>query len=168
LGTNDDVLHGFKRIRRERVGIVTAVAEYTISWDSVCEVIDSSLVADFNEKMSKLAVAIKLSDDYDLEIHDCLIYYCGDKYSKSYKNLEQYNSALQEIINLMKVIFEKFKEKTNIHIYIDLVYSDWIEDEEKPKIILQYEDVVELTPKAKSLHDLGITFCLDTWTNDDY
>jgi hypothetical protein len=145
-------------------------AEYTVSWDDVCRVANKELVNQFNQKFDEISVALKLVGD-DLELEDCLIYHYDNTYHRfdTVEMLNKFKDKAKEISDLIQSMLDDFKEKTKIGIYIDLIYSDWIDEKESIiKIVLKYDDVVELTPQAKLLQKRDVFIDFETWSNDDY
>ena len=66
---------------------------------------------------------------------------------------------LSEMYNALMYVFRAFKEKTGVGANIEMNYGT-----DESYFYLVQDDVVELTPQAKKLQEVGIKIELERWT----
>lgn len=146
-----------------------ATSEVLIDWDEVCKVAEKELIDEFNSAFENLRVAYKLVNSYDLDLIDYFIYYCDSVYS-SIDSSDFDTFIIDELNKKMNAIIADFTEKTGISLSLEANYESLRADDHENgyMFILDWNDVMQFTPKAHKLFNSGIRFGIESWSISDY
>ena len=141
-------------------------AQYLIKVEDLEKVVPMEF-GQFKEKAEEVLVAIKLQENVNdsFSMQDIFEYCTRDDIEgcSIYNNLESdlftlLEDRLQETYDLLLLMFVAFKEKTGVSVFSEMNYET-----DKPYFYLSKDDVVELTPQAKALEQMGIPIELELW-----
>jgi hypothetical protein len=149
-----------------------AVSAYITDWEEVCKVVDKEKVDKFNELFEQIQVVLKMEGE-DLDVSDCFIYFESSNYCSVESSLDEIEDKVYELKKVFDDILLEFKNKTDIKIFLTLNYDELNNENNQDNencvyFELGWDDVVQLTPKAKKLQDKGVWFDLNEWVVGNY
>jgi hypothetical protein len=146
---------------------VSVFAEYVIEFEDLEKVVPNETKA-FFEKAEEVLLIIKMTsdEDYNFKMRD-MYEYCGrdDIEGSNIYNLLDANTwdlvedKLSEVYNLLTDVFHAFEKQTGVGVNIEMNYET-----DKHYFYLVKDDVVQLTPQAKKLEQMGIKLELEQWS----
>jgi hypothetical protein len=142
---------------------VEAAAEYLTSWEDICKVASQEKVQAFDESFEIFKVAYRLIQGDEIHLIDYFVHHLDVHYSDlEVSDLEEQIKKLDDL--LYEVILE-FRETTGVYVGIELNYTAIRNDnyEDSVMFVLNWDDIVDLTPKAKRLKEMGVGFQFEAW-----
>lgn len=146
---------------------VSVYAEYLIELQDLEKIVPQKMQL-FKDKAEEVLVIIKLTDNEGSKFTMKEIFeYCArdDIEGAMIYNLlddetwDLVEDKLSEMYNALTYVFRAFKEKTGVGVNIEMNYET-----DEHYFYLVQDDVVELTPQAKKLQEMGIKIELERWT----
>ncbi len=147
-----------------------ALCEYVIGWDSICKVVDKEKLTEFGEVFDEIRVALKL-EGTDLDIDDVFIYWEDDDYCDVKNELKSLGNKMNVLLQKYDNIKKDFFDKTNVHFSLQLVYDNFRAEYDKEDcycFVLHWQHIVQYTPSAERMKEMGIDFYLSKWVDDTY
>jgi hypothetical protein len=77
----------------------------------------------------------------------------GDLYNEKEENYNSIEKQIDGIVKKLEVVLSKFKEKTNISLYFEYDFND-----NRAFFQLEWDDIVQFTPKVELLNNVGAYF----------
>ena len=144
-----------------------AVAEYLTSWEDICKVVSQEKVQAFDEAFESFKVAYRLIQGDEVDLIDYFVHHLDIHHSQlDDEDVEQQIEKLNELLN---ELISDFRKNTDINVGMELDYqalrNDYYED--SVLFVLEWKDVVQLTPKAQQLKNMGVDFRLETSVIND-
>ena len=146
---------------------MSVFAEYVVRFDDLEKVVPHETKI-FKDKAEEILLIIKLSseDSSNFNMRDIFEYCARDDIEGG----EIYNfvdsntwglieDKLSEVYNLLTDVFRAFEKKTGVGVNIEMNYQT-----EKHYFYLIEHHVVQLTPQASKLEEMGIKIELERWT----
>lgn len=139
-----------------------AVAEYLTRWEEICKAVSKEKLKEFNEAFDTFKTVYKLTEGGNVDVHDYFVHYLDLHHS--ILEVDELENHIKKLDDLLLNVIEDFRERTGINLGMELDYqalrNDYYED--SVLFVLEWKDVVQLTPKAQQLKDMGFDFRLET------
>jgi hypothetical protein len=85
----------------------------------------------------------------------------GDLYNETEENYNSIEKQIDGIVKKLEVVLSQFKEKTNIGLYFEYDFND-----NRSFFQLEWDDIIQFTPKVEILNNLNASFDLVGYDED--
>jgi hypothetical protein len=126
--------------------VIDVSCQYTIKWKDVCKAVSQEKVDLFNDKFNNIELVLKLTGKH-IELQDLFFYFLDSSESKLESELDDLGEIVEEIKSLFNEILVEFRKETEINIGVEINY-DLVDDFNQVDFLLDWHDMMQLTPKA--------------------